>query len=78
VTIGDGAIIGAGAIISKNILPYAIAVGNPIKTIRYRFNDEQVSSLLKIKWWDFDEQKLQEVEKYFFDVDEFIKQNIGS
>ncbi|MBS1737436.1 MAG: CatB-related O-acetyltransferase, partial [Bacteroidetes bacterium] len=55
ITIGDGAVIGAGAVVSKNIPPYAIAVGNPIQIIRYRFSDEQIASLLKIKWWDFSE-----------------------
>ena len=73
VTIGDGAIIGAGAVVSKDIPDYAIAVGNPIKIIRYRFNDEQISCFKRIQWWNFEEDKLQDIEKMFFDVDEFIK-----
>lgn len=72
VTIGDGAVIGAGAVVSKNIPPYAIAVGSPIKIIRYRFNDEQISKLLKIQWWNFDEESLREVEYNFFDIENFI------
>jgi acetyltransferase-like isoleucine patch superfamily enzyme len=72
VTIGDGAVIGAGAVVSKDIPPYAIAVGNPIKVIRYRFSDQVIEKLLKIKWWDFDETKLQDVERYCFDVETFI------
>lgn len=73
VTIGDGAIIGAGAVVSKDIPPYAIAVGIPIKIIRYRFSESQIESLLKIQWWNFQKEKLQDVEQMFFDIDGFIK-----
>lgn len=73
VTIGDGAVIGAGAVVSKDIPPYAIAYGTPIKIARYRYTEEQIAALLRIKWWNFDEEHLQDVEKYFFDIDEFIK-----
>jgi len=73
VTIGDGAIIGAGAIVSKDIPPYAIAVGNPISVVRYRFNQREIDALLKICWWDFSSEKLQDVEKMFFSIDSFIE-----
>jgi acetyltransferase-like isoleucine patch superfamily enzyme len=73
VTIGDGAIIGAGAVVSKNIPPYAIAVGCPIKIVKYRFTSEDITKLMKIKWWDFDEKELENVEKYFFDVNTFLE-----
>ena len=73
VTIGDGAIIGAGAVISKNIPDYAIAVGCPSKIIKYRFNDDKIASLKRIQWWNFEEDKLKDIEKLFWDVDEFIK-----
>ena len=73
VTIGDGAIIGAGAVVSKDIPDYAIAVGCPIKIIKYRFTDNRIVALKRIQWWNFSEDKLQDVEKMFFDVDEFIK-----
>lgn len=72
ITIGDGAIIGAGAVVSKNIPPYAIAVGSPIQIIKYRFEPEIVEQLLKIKWWDFEEEYLPDIEKYFFNIEEFI------
>ena len=72
VTIGDGAVIGAGSVVSKNIPPYAIALGCPIEIVKYRFDDKQINELLKIKWWDFDEKELMEVEKLFFDIDQFI------
>lgn len=73
VTIGDGAIIGAGAVVSKNIPDYAIAVGCPIKIIKYRFNDNQISALKRIQWWNFEAEQLQDVERMFWDIDEFIK-----
>jgi len=73
VTIGDGAVIGAGAIVSKNIPPYAVAVGSPIQIKKYRFKESQIKALLKIKWWDFKEEDLTNIEKLFFDIDEFIK-----
>ena len=73
VSIGDGAIVGAGTIVSKDVPPYAVVVGSPMKIIKYRFDDEQIEKLSKIRWWEFDDDKLQKVEKYFFDVEEFIK-----
>lgn len=60
VTIGNGAVIGAGAVVTKDIPPYAIAVGIPAKIIRYRFDEETVSELLKSRWWTQPEDKLRE------------------
>ena len=73
VTIGDGAVIGAGAVVSKDIPPYAIAVGCPIKVIRYRFNPDQIEAFQRIEWWNFPEERLKNVERYFFDVEAFLE-----
>ncbi|MCC7303028.1 MAG: antibiotic acetyltransferase [Bacteroidia bacterium] len=73
VSIGDGAVIGAGAVVSKDIPPYAIAVGCPIRIVGYRFSEEVIEKLLSMKWWDWEFEKLKEVERSFFNVDEFIK-----
>lgn len=73
VTIGNGAVIGAGAVVTKDIPPYAIAVGVPAKVVKYRFPDEQIVALQKMEWWNYDEENLQDIEKYFFDLNEFIK-----
>ncbi len=73
ITIGDGAIIGAGAVVSKNIPPYAIAVGNPATVVKYRFDEETINKLLKIKWWNFKDEDLKLIEKHFFEVKDFIK-----
>ncbi len=72
VTIGDGAVIGAGAVVSKDIPPYAVAVGCPIRVIKHRLSQEQIECLMRIKWWNFDDEKLKDVEKHFFDIDSFI------
>jgi len=73
ITIGDGAVIGAGAVVSKDIPPYAIAVGSPIQIVKYRFSQEIIGALLASKWWDKDDVVLKEVEKNFFDVEQFLE-----
>jgi acetyltransferase-like isoleucine patch superfamily enzyme len=73
ITIGDGAIIGAGAVVTKDIPDYAIAVGCPIKIIKYRFDDKQISALKRIQWWNFKEENIQDIERMFWNIDEFIR-----
>jgi virginiamycin A acetyltransferase len=73
VKIGHGAVIGAGAVVSKDIPPYAIAVGCPIQIKGYRFDEETIKKLLELKWWDFNEIDLREVEKNFFNVEQWLK-----
>lgn len=73
VTIGDGAVIGAGAVVSKDIPPYAIAVGSPIRIIKYRMTEEQIAAMQRIQWWNWEDDRLQEVEKMFDDIDGFIE-----
>jgi len=51
-SIGDGAVIGAGAVVHKSIPPYAVAVGNPARVVRYRFSDGVIRELLQSKWWE--------------------------
>jgi acetyltransferase-like isoleucine patch superfamily enzyme len=60
VRIGDGAIIGANSVVAKNIPPYAIAVGNPVRIIRYRFTENEINQLLHIEWWNWPLEKIKE------------------
>ena len=60
VTIGDGAIVGTRAVVTKNVPPYTIVGGVPAKPIRKRFSDEVISQLLEIKWWDWSDDKIKE------------------
>lgn len=77
ISIGDGAIVGAGAIVTKDIPPYAIAAGVPAKIIGYRFEDEQIQKLISIRWWDMPEEWLREHADQFADIECFLEQNYG-
>ncbi|NNF32930.1 MAG: CatB-related O-acetyltransferase [Saprospiraceae bacterium] len=60
VNIGDGCIIGSKSVVTKDVEPYSIVGGNPVKVIRKRYSDEEIASLLNIKWWDWPVEKITE------------------
>lgn len=59
ITIGDGAIIGTRAVVTRNVPPYAIVGGNPARTIRSRFDAADVERLLEMKWWEWPDERLR-------------------
>ena len=76
VTIGDGAVIAAGAIVTKDIPPYAIVGGVPAKVIKYRFDDYIIKALLQIKWWDWEDQRIKENIDLFLDPEKFVEKHL--
>jgi acetyltransferase-like isoleucine patch superfamily enzyme len=72
VKIGDGAVIGAGTVVYKDIPPYAVVSGSPLKVLRYRLDHEQINKMLQISWWNWTSKDLCLVEKYFFEINQFI------
>ncbi|MEO0272973.1 MAG: CatB-related O-acetyltransferase [candidate division WOR-3 bacterium] len=68
VQIGDGAIVGAFAVVTKDVEPYAIVAGNPAKLIRKRFSDSDIEFLCKTKWWEWPIEKIQKFSPYFHDI----------
>lgn len=65
ITVGTGAVIGAGAIVTKDVPPYAIVAGNPAKILRKRFSDEKIQELLATKWWEWDDEKIKGNKSFF-------------
>jgi acetyltransferase-like isoleucine patch superfamily enzyme len=59
VTIGHGAVIGTKAVVSKDVPPYAIVVGNPARVVKYRFDEATIAMLLDVQWWDWPEEKIR-------------------
>ena len=77
VHIGDGAIIGANSVVASDVEPYSIVVGNPVKLIRYRFDGELTSLLLKFKWWDKPVEEINALIPILTNSDlEFVKNKI--
>lgn len=76
VTIGDGAIIAANSLVTKDIPPYAIAMGSPAKVVKYRFDEDTIEKLLKIRWWDFEDEEIIKIIPLLQsdNMEEFLKQ----
>jgi acetyltransferase-like isoleucine patch superfamily enzyme len=76
VSIGDGAVIAAGAVVVDDVPPYAIVSGVPAKIMGYRFSDNIIQSLLEIQWWNWDVKKIVvHVDDFYLDVNKFIEKH---
>jgi virginiamycin A acetyltransferase len=77
VHIGDGAIIGARAVVTKDISPYTIVGGVPAKAIRKRFDDETINALLQIQWWNWSFDEVQKSLPYIMNgkIDQLNQNN---
>ena len=74
VTIGRHCVVAAGAVVTKDVPPYAIVGGIPARIIRYRFSDEQIARLEESKWWEKNDEWLQQHAHAFCDIDQFEKE----
>lgn len=68
VTIGDGAVVGMGSVVTKDIGPYEIWIGNPAKMLRTRFNETTITELLNLSWWNLSDDQLVRLASHIDDV----------
>lgn len=72
VSIGTGAVIGAHAVVVHDVEPYSIVAGIPARKIRLRFGDDIIKKLLKIEWWNLDEERLKKLSEFFDSPEKLI------
>ena len=72
VSIGDGAVIGAGSVVTKDVPPYAIYAGNPARLVRFRFDDGLIQRFLASEWWGRPESELRMAAKHAKDPERFL------
>ena len=73
VTIGNGAAIGAGAVVTKEVEPYSVVAGVPAKKIKMRFSDDLITRIERSRWWDWDHQCLKERLPDFRNMEAFVR-----
>lgn len=71
VKIGDGAVVGANSLVTKDVEPYTIVAGTPAKTVRTRFSDEDIQFLLQTQWWNLGEETIQQYADSFENIAQF-------
>jgi acetyltransferase-like isoleucine patch superfamily enzyme len=73
ITVGDGAVVVAGAVVGEDVPPYAIVEGSPARLVRYRFAPDIVEKLLAIRWWDWaDEKIIAEQASFYGPIEDFV------
>ena len=75
VKISNGAVVAANSVVTKDVPPYSIVAGNPAKIVKYRFSEDQIEKLLKLSWWNWDEQKIKENSSLLWsgDINNFVE-----
>jgi carbonic anhydrase/acetyltransferase-like protein (isoleucine patch superfamily) len=68
VEIGNGAIVGAGSVVTRSVPPYAIVVGNPARVMRYRYPEEIIELIAPVEWWTWSDEKLR-ANRDLFEID---------
>lgn len=69
VNVGDGAVVATGSIVTKDVPPYAIVGGVPAKVIKYRFDEDTITKLLELKWWDLPDEEITKNKDFFNEKD---------
>jgi len=73
VSIGDGAVVGMGSVVTKNVAPYCIVAGNPARLIKKRFDEDIIDNLLQLKWWNLRDAEIIKYAYLFNNIEEFKK-----
>ena len=75
ISISNGAIIASGSVVHRDVEPYEIVGGVPIKTVKYRFSEEVINRLKVINWWNWDINEIKRKHNDFLDIEDFMNQN---
>jgi acetyltransferase-like isoleucine patch superfamily enzyme len=75
VKVSDGAIVAAGAVVTKDVAPYTIVAGVPAKMIGSRFDNKTLNELQKIRWYEWSDEVIKSKLEYFYDVEEFLNRH---
>lgn len=78
VKISNGSVVAANSVVTKDVPPYAIVAGNPAKIVKFRFNENQIESLLKISWWNWSEDRIKSEAMLLWsgDINKFIDRHL--
>lgn len=75
IKIGDGAVVGAESVVTKDVPPYAVVAGNPARIVKYRFTQPEIEQFLEIKWWDWPLEKIEHNIQYLLndEIEQFLE-----